>query len=301
MSDLSTAEVVKGVAAAEFAAASFLYLDVLVTLDFARMGIAEPAEARDELQRFLKAANSWLGERQIPVAWLANIECDRNDGLHAHIALYVPGMRDEGGKLHGARQRTHFRRWAREAAARRVGEVIPKAVNVRCSLKTSIISHWICVTYLLKGFDRSAVLVGARNRADGEDLRLADILPFPYRSAGNVRLERRLWVSGNLGPAKRRAGTPLDLESKLSWRPDILSLDVSTAVDVDPTWQQVPALAREPFRSAIEDGVYDVRQIYGEEFAAFVSRLNPLPEPASPIPPDLYSPDLLTFLTDLGV
>jgi hypothetical protein len=265
------------------------------------MGIAEPAEARDELQRFLKVANSWLGERQIPVAWLANIECDRNDGLHAHIALHVPGTREDGGKLHGARPRTHFRRWVREAAARRVGEVIPKAVNVRCSLKSSIISHWICVTYLLKGFDRSAVLMGARNRADGKDLRLGDILPFPYRSAGNVRLERRLWISGNLGPAKRRAGAPPGPKSQLLWRPDILSLDVSTAVEVDSTLEPFPTFTREPFRSAIEDGVYDVRRIYGEEFTAFVTRLKPPSEPAGPIPRDLYSPDLLTFLADLAV
>lgn len=301
MSDLSKAEVFKGVAAGEFAAASLLYLDVLVTLDFARMGIAESEEARGELQRFLKAANSWLNERRLPVAWLASIECDRKGGLHAHIALHVPGMREEGGKLHGTRHRTHFRRWAREAAARRIGEVIPKAVNVRCSLKSSIISHWICVTYLLKGYDRSAILMGARNRDDGEDLRLGDILPFPYRSAGDVGLERRLWVSGNLGPAKRRGGIPSRLESNLCWRPDILSLEVSTAADVLPRSEPVPEIIREPFRSAVEDGVYDIRQIYGEEFAAFVCGLKPPPEPAGPIPPDLYSPDLLTFLADLGV
>src|SRR5690606_16501052 len=133
-------------AAAEFAAAFALHLDVLVTLDFGLMGLGDPREVHAELQRFLKAANSWLGERKLPVAWIACIERAQAGNLHAHIAIHVPGIRRDGNDLRGPRYRTHFRRWAREAVARRTGEIIPKAVNVRCSLVPSVIAHWLSVT-----------------------------------------------------------------------------------------------------------------------------------------------------------
>lgn len=299
--DLSKDEVLKVLAAAEFSAAFSMYLDVLVTLDFGRMGIADPEKARMELQRFLKAANSWLGERGLPVAWVANIERDSKDGLHAHIALHVPGLRVEEHELIGVRHRTHFRSWARDAVRRRVGRRIPRAVNVRCSLKSSIISHWICVTYLLKGFDRNVVLMAARNRQDGEDLRLADILPFPYRSAGDVGLERRIMVSGNLGAGRRAVGIPPGAAPQLPSQPDILSLQVATEGAPIPTRRARSSPPHGPFRSSVEDGVFDVRRVYGADFAAFVSRLKPRPAPAGPIPSDIYAPDLLTFLNDLGI
>lgn len=182
MTDLSKDDVLKALAAAEFAAAFLLYLDVLVTLDFGGMGITAPKEAHSELKRFLKAMNSWLGERTLPVAWIACIERSTAGSLHAHIAVHVPGMRRADGKLHGVRYRTEFRRWARGAIARKIGATVPRLVNVRCSLLPSLIAHWISVTYLLKGYDRGAVLVGERNSWDGAELRLGDILPFPYRA-----------------------------------------------------------------------------------------------------------------------
>lgn len=299
MTDLSRAEVLKALAAGEFSAAFALYLDVLVTLDFARIGVRGPHEARDELQRFLKAASSWLSERRLPVVWIACIERGGNGGFHAHIAIHVPGMRRDGNELRGIRYRTHFRRWAREAVARRVGEVVPRAINVRCSLVPSIISHWISVTYLLKGFDRRAMLE-PDDGPDTQELFLGDILPFPYRDPGEIGLDRRLFVSGNLGPARRSFGAPPGGEFMLPRKPDVLSLRLTSDCEA-PQPQRTRAITARPFRAAVEEGVFDVRQIYGAEFAAFVTGIKPVASLAPPEGGHAYNPDLLTFLHDLEI
>jgi len=275
MNEFTITEVIKGLAAAEFAAAQPLYLDVLVTLDFGRMRIHDAQGAKFELQRFLKAADAWLRERNLPVLWLAAIERDRLGGFHAHIAIHIPPMLKTDGKLYGRRHRTHFRRWAREAVARRTGEYIPKAVNVRCTLTQSIVAHWVCVTYLLKGYDRSAVLAHARVAPSGVELTLGDILPFPYHPPGDVGLDKRLFVSGGLGPAQRAMGVPKCGIYQLERVPDIMSIDVSGVSAPPPLdgWK-VPRVPR-PFRAWVEDGVFDVRLIYGAEFAAFVTGVLP--------------------------
>src|SRR5688500_8312255 len=103
MKDLGKVEVLKALAAAEFAAAFALPLDVMITIDFGRMAINDPQEAQGELQRFLKAASTWLAERRLPVAWIACIERAQAGNLHAHIAIHVPGMRRDGNDLRGIR------------------------------------------------------------------------------------------------------------------------------------------------------------------------------------------------------
>ncbi len=298
--DLSKAEVLKALAAAEFAAAFTLFLDVMVTLDFGRMGIEEPCEARDELQRFLKAANAWLAERHLPVAWMACIERTRTGNLHAHIAIHVPGMRKDESGLRGVRYRTHFRRWARAAVGRRVGEIVPRTVNVRCSLVPSVISHWLSVTYLLKGFDRSAVIVGSRNGLDGNEKRLGDILPFDYRSPGDVGIGRRLFISGNLGPARRNVGSPPAAEFMLTSKPDISRLQVTPRAGTRMP-DKVKSVIHRPFHAAVNDGVFDIRQIYGAQFAGYVTGIKTGTSSTVQNGEANYEPDLQTWLADLEI
>lgn len=273
MTDLSKDEVLKALAAAQFAAAFALPLDTMVTLDFGRMNIATPREARDELQRFIKNANAWLYDRRLPTASIAVVERSTAGNFHAHLALHVPGMRRDEGRLLGIRHRSHFRAWASEYSDRRLGEHVPRAVNVRGSLCPSILRHWISVSYLLKSYDREAVLVGARNRPDGESLWLSDILAFDYVSPGDVGAERRLFISSNLGPARRAIGTPPAAEFLLDRQPDLSKLAISLS-DCRPAWGWAAVERRpRPFYATVDDGVFDVRKIYGKEFASFVTGL----------------------------
>lgn len=273
MTDLSKDEVLKALAAAEFAAAFAFPLDTMVTLDFGRMDIDAPREARHELQRFIKTANAWLYDRRLPTASIAVVERSAAGNFHGHLAMHVPGMRREAGRLLGIRHRSHFRAWAGEYTDRRLGKHVPRAVNVRGSLCPSILRHWISVSYLLKSYDRSAVLVGARNRDDGETLWLGDILAFDYVSPGDVGPERRLFISSNLGPARRAIGTPPAAEFMLDRQPCLSDLAV-TLDECRPVLGSAPLLrCPRPFCAAVDDGVFDVRSIYGKEFASFVTGL----------------------------
>lgn len=158
--------------------------------------------------------------------------------MHRHrivgrFAVHVPGVIKDGGQIIGPRHRTDFRKWARKTMARRMGKTVPRLVNVRCGLLQSVVAHWICVTYLLKGFDRSAVLVPRLGSGPSEEVLLADVLPFPYRSAGDV-IGRRLFISGNLGPARRKIGMPAGFEFMLPMKPDISALEIVPEADSLP-------------------------------------------------------------------
>lgn len=296
-SELGVDRVLEALAAARFAAALFLPLDVLVTVNFSAMGVNDSGEARQELHRFVKAMGSWLNERGLPVVWIAVIERGVSGNLHAHIAVHVPGVAKEGGQIIGPRHRTDFRKWARRAMARRTGTKVPRLVNVRCGLVATEIAHWICVTYLLKGFDQTAVLSSARGCAQGERITLADILPFPYRSAGDVA-GRRLFISGNLGPARRKIGMPAGFEYMLPMKPDLSALEIVPGANTGVPRQPGGWLPT-PFVAAVEMGRFDVRDIYGDEFARFVTEAARRRDAADPM---LISIDQLTeHIDDLGV
>jgi len=249
--DLTKAEVLQALAAAEFAAAFLLFLDMMITLDFGRMGIATYQAARDELQRFTKTANAWLYGRGLPTASIAVIERSRTGNFHGHIAMHVPGtLRGEDGKIEGIPYRSQFKAWAREYTDRRFGEHVPRAVNTRGSLGPSMLRHWIAVHYLLKSYDRDAVLVGARNRADHVPLRLGDILAFDYVDPGDVGTEKRLFVSSNLGSGRRLIGVPPSCEHLLPPIPDITQLTVDHASPSSPDRKR-SQVKRQPFHAAV--------------------------------------------------
>lgn len=284
-SDLAAGRVLEVLAAAQFATAVSLPLDVLVTLNFTAMGVTQAGEARTELQRFLKTMAAWLNERRLPVVWIAAIERGRGGNLHAHIAVHVPGVAKDGDRVVGIRYRTQFRKWAREAMARRVGAAVPRLVNIRCGLTQSEVAHWICVTYLLKGSDRTAVLSPSRASRDGEALPLADIMPFPYRSAGDVG-GRRLFVSGNLGPARRKIGMPAGFEFMLPAKPDLLDLEIVPGANAGVP-KRPRSYSPKPFVAAVEHGRFDVRDIYGEAFVRFVTETT--------TPTDVVDPTVITL------
>jgi hypothetical protein len=149
---------------------------------------------------------------------------------------------------------------------------------VRGGSEVSELGHWIVFSYLVKGFDRTAVLCSARNSPDGRDVRLGDIIAKSYRDPGPVTLTRRISVSNSLGPARRAIGVPTGLDDRLPQEPDIdwsgFDFDRTTPLTAEERskpfkWKPV----HKPFRSTFEDGIYDVRRLYPLSFYEHVTRL----------------------------
>ncbi len=206
-------------AAAEFAAYSQMCLDVHVTLDFAKLGVFDPGEVKSALSRFVRCYSAWCADHYLPAGWISCIEMSKALTYHAHVVLFVPGYSGPEPELPVVTFRRQFRIWARTWArnfAKRNGVAhVPSALRVRGGRKESWVTHWILTTYLMKGFDRNAVLCSARNSPDGMCIRLGDVIPWPYCDPGPVALNRRIGVCENLGPSRRQFGAPKGFEPNL--------------------------------------------------------------------------------------
>jgi hypothetical protein len=258
-------------AAFEFAAAFDVLMDMNVTLDFGRLGKHGPDEVQAALSAFTRCYAAWCSERLITPAWVASIEMGSDGSYHAHIALHVPG---DLGNL-PMKFRRAFRAWVRGYTERRGGWV-PRAIKVRGGRKESLLGHWINFHYLMKGFDRTAVLQSGRNSADGKPVLLGDIIARHYRDPGPVALNRRVSISNSLGPKRREFGAPLEREFMLPHGPnwDVLEIDRSTPLTLHEelfTRWRVPI--SKPFRSTLEDGIFDVRKLYPPCFYHHVTRM----------------------------
>ncbi|WP_300973502.1 hypothetical protein [Sphingomonas sp. LHG3406-1] len=272
--ELGIPEVGSAISAFEFAAANGLWKDIHVTIDFARMGAHEPAEVQQVLNRWLRCLAEWCREQGIPCAYTYSVEMSASYEYHAHVAVHVPG----DSECSGRRLRTKFRKWNRGYTGRR-GPHVAKAIKVRGGSEASELGHWIVFSYLVKGFDRTAVLCSGRNSPDGHDVRLGDIIAKSYRDPGPVAVSRRISVSNSLGPARRAIGVPTGLEDRLAQEPDTnwsgfdfeRTAPMSAEERLTPfKWKPV----HKPFRSTFEDGIYDVRRLYPVCFYEHVTRLH---------------------------
>lgn len=273
--DLGRQEVMSAHAAFEFAAASDVVLDVHATLDFGRLGKHEPEEVQAALSQFTRCYSAWCNERLITPAWVASVEMGSDRSYHAHIALHVPG---DLGSI-PMPFRTDFRKWAKGYTERRGGWV-PRAIKIRCGRKESLLTHWIVFSYLVKGYDRTAVLRSARNCSDGQSIMLGDIIARHYRDPGPVSLNRRVSISNSLGPKRREFGAPTGRDFLLPHGPNWSALDIDrveplTAGEELTTKWQVPIPT--PFRSTLEEGIFDVRQLYPPCFYEMVTKLPAVP------------------------
>lgn len=264
--DLTVEEFTSIHAAAEFAAHSCMCLDMHVTIDFAKLGVFEPDEVKAALSRFVRCYSAWCAERLVPSGWISCIEMSKALTYHAHVVLFVPG-----GEL-----RRHFRLWAKTYAERNYGTGPSGALRVRGGRKESWMTHWILVTYLLKGFDRKAVLCSDRNSPDGLGIRLGDLIPWHYCDPGPVALKRRISVSENLGPSRRLFGAPKGFEPNLPKKPDWtgLLLNSPKMTELEEFLRPKTVVVPTPFRSALEDRILDVRKLYPQQFYEFVTRLS---------------------------
>ena len=85
----------------------------------------------------------------------------------------------------------------------------PGPYRVRGPKKETPWLHWLTTSYLMKGYDRSAVVQSARNSPDGREVFLGDLIAWPWRDPGPVALKQRVGGVAQFGarpPRDRRAG-----------------------------------------------------------------------------------------------
>lgn len=268
-------------AAAEFADRSEMRLDVHVTLDFARMGIFQPAHVQRELSRFIRCYAAWANDRYIPVAWMYRIEMSSQTNYHAHILVFVPGRIPQLGDPRDAPQRREFRAWAKGYTKRNLGQHIPKAIRVRYGYTESRFTHWLLVSYLMKGFDRNAVVCSSRNSPHGFPIYLGDLIAHYYCDPGPIALHHHYGISENLGPKQRRFGAPKGFEPILprqpNWKNFCFDTNAMTDSDEMAIIRTVPKPT--PFVSTFEDGIRDIRRLYPAFFHQSVTRLKATDDP----------------------
>lgn len=231
---ISASEFASSHAAAEFAAAFGLTFEVSVTVNWMLCGI--PVDAvPDETLDFTRCARDRLARSQLPTAFMFVHE-NGPSGLHTHFLFHIP-----------VSHRSPFREWATGWADRRYGRKIPYALRVRSPLQERPQLHWRLFSYLMKGYDRDAVLVSARNTRDGMAIRLGDLIAWPWHDPGPIPYER-IGICHNLGPKQRRSGAPREF--------------------AQPTT---------PFGSRFLEGMRDVRDLYAHDFYELVTGLPAVP------------------------
>ncbi len=117
--------------------------------------------------------------------------------------------------------------------------------------------HWLKASYLMKGYDRDAIVQSAQDLPDGRAAYLGDLIAYPWRDPGPVPLKQRVGVSRSLGPKRRAIGVPGGFDYLL--RDGEISLIPGSAPHT--FFKSRPA-----FRSKYEDGIRDVRQLYRPDF-----------------------------------
>lgn len=236
-------------AAADFAAYCQLWFDTTITLNWTTMGLEGQAE--EGFESFMKCLREWWPSGA-PLAFIYAHERGPDSGLHTHIALFAcPTFR------------TSLRAWAMGWVERRLGSKVKKAVRVRIQKTTQPWLHWVTTSYLMKGYDRTAVVVSARNSPDGKAVYLGDIIAAPWRNPGSVPFRKRTGTSASLKVGARKKGLPNGVQypARTRWEYKIISLFPKVIGEKVPAEGEFP-----PFRSKYEDGIRDVRKLYPDEF-----------------------------------
>jgi hypothetical protein len=126
----------------------------------------------------------------------------------------------------------------------------------------------------MKGYDPNVIVQSGRGSPDGRDVRLGDLIAFPWHDPGVVPLKQRVGASRSLGPAARALGYP----TTYGFHPETTKSAVRSRAELGGSI----VVARRsppprPFRSRYEDGVRDVRGLYGAKFCEMITRLKANP------------------------
>ena len=236
--------------AAEFSLLNGYPLASHLIINWTTLGISDEGVA-DAFLAFTKRLRDYLTRRSVPPLWIYSHERGPSTGLHTHLAVFLPvdtaGLRDD------------FMEWFRTWPIRQFGRRVPRALRMRVPKAHDPRLHWLIFNYLMKGYDRAAVVQSARHAPGGKAIMLGDLIAFPWREPGITTMRKRFGFSQNLGPAQQAEGLPA------AWtglcRP--AAVFKLTASDLPSI---LPAPPRPAFRSTFDDACYDVRQLYGAGF-----------------------------------
>lgn len=166
--------------------------------------------------------------------------------------------------------RRDFRKWVKGWVERQIGCRAPRAVRVRGPKTETPWVHWLLFSYLMKGYDQSALVQSARNSPDGQSVFLGDLIPWPWVDPGPVALKQRVGWSRSLGPDRRALGAPGGMDYLLK-KTHIVADGVAGFKAVH---QPSPGQA---FRSKFDDGIRDARLLYPESFYTKITGQEPWP------------------------
>lgn len=128
-----------------------------------------------------------------------------------------------------------------------IGECL--VVRQRVPRKHSDQLHWLLFSYMMKGCDKDAVVQSGRNSPDGRPLRLPDLIPHDWRDPGVMNFRKRVGCSQALDRGQQAQGVPA------RW------------CSCYPVPDSIPG----PFHSTFDDGVFDVRRLYGHSFSKWIN------------------------------
>jgi len=247
-----------------------------VTLHWKMLGVVAAKDVLKEFDRFRRCVRDWLTQRRVPVVYLFSHENSQAAGLHSHFAVHIP-----------LRLRLEFRNYVRGWLLQHFENAPLKGVKVT-GMGADAVTVWRVFSYLMKGYDRSAVLVGPENHHSGRTLFLGDVIANVWRDPGVVDLRDRVGVSRAIDKRQRALGYIPGAEHLVS-----LPTAPPSSGDLFPrheaadpikqTWTaddgervRSPALPPpRPFRSKFEDGRFDVREMYPPQFCRYVTQLGP--------------------------
>lgn len=241
-------------AAAEFAARFGLSLDSHVVINWTALGLDH--DLGKHFGAFTKNLREFMSQRRWPAAWIYAHERSAKTGLHTHVAINLP--------LYYAQDRIDCMQWLRLWPLRYVERRVPGAIRLRVPKKPDSFLHWLLFHYLVKGYDRDAVVQSARYAPGGRAIMLGDLIAFHWRDPGVVSTRKRAGFSQSIGPSEQALGVPFASTYNRAV-PKMLRL----TSDSHPT--ALPIQPEPPFRSTFADGIFDVRALYGQEFCRRVS------------------------------
>ncbi len=275
---ISRAEFFELYSAAAFAWEFQLPTSTHITLNWRKLSCFNPDAVKAAFTAFSKCIRDWFAQRRIPAIYIFAHENSIRGGLHTHFAVHVP--RD---------YRRHFLPYLQDWVIRRLGKPVSGALRTRGTSDLNPITMWQIFSYIVKGYDREVVLISPQNDKHGRGLRLGDIIAVPWQDPGYVPLPHRVGVSPAISAGQRELGYPLGGEELFApqrkppanWNlfavphPEHLRAygTYQGGEGVVETLQMRARPPARPFRSKLEDGFYDVRELYPPAFYEWVTRL----------------------------
>ncbi len=204
---------------------------------------------------FTKRLRDYLTRRGVPPLWIYSHERGPTTGLHTHFAIFLPVDIDV--------LRAEFMDWLRSWPIRQFRRRVPRAVRMRVPKKHETKLHWLLFNYLVKGYDPQAIIQSAKHAPGGKAIMLGDLIAFPWRDPGVIALRKRVGFAQSLGPAEQDDGMPAVWTGRRK-------SGVTFRLTANSPLSTLPLPARVAFRSTFDDACYDVRQLYGADFAEWV-------------------------------